>query len=80
MPPRLHSANLRGRREALGATTKQMATGLGIELRELLALEHGTVSGDRLSYYAAWLSRLEASAQGRRSEQIKRAIDGMRFN
>ena len=57
-----------------------MATGLGMELSELLALEIGTVSDYRLSYYAAWLSRLEASAQGRRSQQIKRAVDGMRFN
>jgi hypothetical protein len=80
MPPHRHSANLRGRREALGATTKQMATGLGMELSELLALEDGAASDHRLSYYAAWLSRLEASAQGRRSQQIKRATDGMRFN
>ena len=80
MPPHRHAANLRSRREALGATTKQMATGLGLELSELLALEDGTASDHRLNYYAAWLSRLESSAQGRRSQQIKRAIDGMRFD
>ena len=75
-----HSANLRGRREALGATREQMAAGLGIEPDELLAMEEGTASDERLGFYAAWLSRLEAAAQGRRNQQLKRAFDGMRFN
>jgi len=80
MPLGRHSADLRGRREALGATDRQMATGLGINLRELLALEDGTAPDDRLSFYAAWLSRLESSAAARRNQQLKRAIDGMRFD
>ena len=75
-----HSADLRGRREAMGATTRQMAVGLGVDLDELLAMEGGAASHDRLGFYAAWLSRLETAAPGRRQQMLKRAIYGMRFN
>ena len=44
MPPRRHSADLRGRRQDLGIGVRDMAAGLGIELRRLLAMEDGTAS------------------------------------
>ena len=80
MPPASHSANLRARREALGATVRQMATGLGIDVTDLLAFEGGAAPDDRLSFYTAWLSRLETSTPGRRIQQFQRAIEGLRFN
>ena len=79
MPVGRHSKTLRGRREALGVTSRQMATGLGIDLRELLAFENGAAADDRLGFYAAWLSRLEATTPGRRQQLFQRAIEGVRF-
>ena len=80
MPVSRHSSNLRGRREALGASTQQIATGLGIDLREVLALEDGASTDDRLNFYVAWLSRLEATTPGRRQQLLQLAIEGTRFN
>ena len=80
MPVARHSGNLRGRREALGLSTLQMATGLGIDLGELLAMEDGAADDDRLNFCAAWLSRLEATTPGRRQLLLQRASEGARFN
>jgi transcriptional regulator with XRE-family HTH domain len=74
-----HAANLRRRREALGATGRQMAKGLGIGLDQLLAMENGETPDDRLSFYSAWLSRLEATAPARRQQLFRQAMDGKRF-
>jgi transcriptional regulator with XRE-family HTH domain len=72
--------NLRGRREALGATQREMASGLGISTHQLSVLEESSAQDERWSFYSAWLSRLEAAAQGRRREQFKRASRGLRFD
>jgi hypothetical protein len=57
-----------------------MATGLGIDLGELLAMEDGAADDDRLNFYVAWLSRLEATTPGRRQQLLQRANEGARFN
>jgi hypothetical protein len=44
MPPRRHSADLRGRRHDLGIGMRDRAAGLGIELARLLSMEDGTAS------------------------------------
>jgi len=56
-----------------------MARGLGIGLEKLIAMERGVVADDRLSLYAAWLSRLEGSGPARRKQQFERAANGERF-
>jgi hypothetical protein len=56
-----------------------MATGLGIDQDKLLAMEQGETSDDRLNFYAAWLSRLEAAAPARRQQLFRQAMDGKRF-
>jgi hypothetical protein len=74
------ASDLCGRRKALGATDGEMATGLGITLDELDALERGATLGHRLSFYSAWLSRLEAAAPTQRKWLFRRAADGERFD
>ena len=44
MPPRRHSADLRGRRKDLGIRLRDMAAGVGIGLGRLLSMEDGTAS------------------------------------
>jgi hypothetical protein len=56
-----------------------MAKGLGIGLDQLLAMENGETPDDRLSFYSAWLSRLEATAPARRQQLFRQAMDGKRF-
>jgi hypothetical protein len=79
MAARHHAGNLRRRREVLGASRRQMANGLGIDLGQLHAMENGETPDDRLSLYAAWLSRLEAAPSARRQQLLKHAMDGKRF-
>jgi len=74
-----HSTDLGGRRHALGATQRLMARGLGIDLEKVIAIERGGAPDDRLSFYAAWLSRLEGAAPARRKQQFERAANGERF-
>jgi cytoskeletal protein RodZ len=59
MPSRRHSADLRGRRQDLGIGVRDMAAGLGIDLRRLLAMEDGTASEEDKTFYRTWLSRIE---------------------
>jgi hypothetical protein len=56
MPSRRHSADLRGRRQDLGIGVRDMAAGLGIDLRRLLAMEDGTASEEDKTFYRTWLS------------------------
>lgn len=73
--------DFRGRREDLGATRKQMAAGLGIDLDTILAVENASSHGDgHRALYAAWLTRLEALAPARRALQLEQAAAGGRFD
>jgi hypothetical protein len=51
MPPRRHSADLRGRREDLSIRFRDMAAGLGIGLGRRLSMEDGTASGEDKTFY-----------------------------
>jgi hypothetical protein len=46
MPPRRHSADLRGRRHDLGIGVRDMAAGLGVGLGRLLRMEDGTATDE----------------------------------
>jgi cytoskeletal protein RodZ len=45
-------SDLRGRREDLGITKRQMASGLSISLGALIAMEKGMAADDRQKFYA----------------------------
>jgi hypothetical protein len=62
MPPRRHSADLRGRRQDLGIGVRDMADGLGVGLRRLLAMEDGTATEEDKTFYRTWLSRTATPA------------------
>jgi hypothetical protein len=79
MPPRRHSADLRGRRHDLGIAVQDMAAGLGIGLGRLLSMEDGTASEEDKTFYRTWLSRIEGWSDGERHLQLKGASAGHRF-
>ena len=79
MPPRRHSADLRGRRHDLGIGVRDMAAGLGIDLARLLSMEDGTASEEDKMFYRTWLSRIEGWSAGERLLQMQRANGGGRF-
>ena len=79
MPPRRHSAELRGRREDLGIGVRDMATGLGIGLGRLLSMEDGTASEEDKTYYRTWLSRIEGWSTGERHIEMQRVRGRGRF-
>jgi hypothetical protein len=56
MPPRRHSADLRGRRYDLRIGVRDMAAGLGIGLGRLLSMEDGTASEEDKAFYRTWQS------------------------
>jgi hypothetical protein len=79
MPPHRHSADLRGRRQDLGISIRDMADGLGIGLGRLLSVEDGTASEDDKTFYRTWLSSIEGWSAGERYHQLKSASAGLRF-
>ena len=79
MPTRRHSTDLRGRRHDLGIGVRDMAAGLGIELRRLLSMEDGTATEENRSFYRTWLSRIEGRSSGQRQTQMERASASQRF-
>ena len=79
MPPRRHSADLRGRRYDLGIPVRDMAAGLGIGLGRLLSIEDGTATDDDRTFYRTWLSRIEGWSNSQRYMQLGRASAGQRF-
>lgn len=78
MPVRRQHIDLRGRRQDLGATVKEMAAGLDMSIADIVAIEKGT-AGDRINLYVAWLSRMEAWSAGKRERELRRAQRGQRF-
>jgi hypothetical protein len=79
MPPRRHSADLRGRRHDLGIGVRDMAAGLGIDLARLLSMEDGTASEEDKMFYRTWLSRIEGWSVGERRIEMQRVSGGGRF-
>ena len=79
MPPHRHSADLRGRRQDLGISVRDMAAGLGIGLGRLLSMEDGTASEEDKAFYRTWLSRIEGWSAGERHLKMQRANGGGRF-
>jgi hypothetical protein len=79
MPLRGRSADLRGRRHALGIGVRDMATGLGIGLARLLSMEDGTASEEDKIFYRTWLSRIEGWSAGERNIEMQRVSGGGRF-
>jgi hypothetical protein len=67
-------AALRGRRHDLGIGVRDMAAGLGMELRRLLSVEDGTATEEDGTFYRTWLSRIEGWSSG-----LGRASAGQRF-
>jgi hypothetical protein len=79
MPPRRHSADLRGRRHDLGIGVRDMAAGLGIGTGRLLSMEDGTATDEDKTFYRTWLSRIEGWSAGERHLQLKGARAGHRL-
>ena len=78
MPARRHSADLRGRRQDLGISVRDMAAGLGLGLGRLLSMEDGTASEEDKTFYRTWLSRIEGWPAGHRHIELQRARNGSR--
>jgi hypothetical protein len=79
MSPRRHLADLRGRRQDLGIGVRDMASGLGVGLGRLLAMEDGTATEEDRTFYRTWLSRIEGWSAGERHLQLLGASAGRRF-
>jgi hypothetical protein len=79
MPPRRHSADLRGRRHDLGIGVRDMAAGLGIGTGRLMSMEDCTATDKDKTFYRTWLSRIEGWSGGERHLQLKGARAGLRF-
>jgi hypothetical protein len=79
MPPRRHSADLRGRRYDLGIGVRDMAAGLGIRLGRVLTIEGDTATEEDKSFYRTWLSRMEGWSTRERYTQLEHAKAGQRF-
>jgi hypothetical protein len=79
MPPRRHSADLRGRREDLRIRLRDMAAGLGIGLGRLLSMEDGTAQEEGKTFYRTWLSRIEGWSVEERHLRLEGASIGRRF-
>jgi hypothetical protein len=81
MPTRRRHMDLRGRRQDLGATIKEMAAGLSMSVADVLDIEKGVAMDNRVTHYAAWLTRMEAWSAGKRERALQAANrEGRRFN
>jgi transcriptional regulator with XRE-family HTH domain len=79
MPSRRRHTDLRGRRQDLGVTVKEMAVGLGMSIGDIVDIEKGTGARDRVNHYAAWLTRIEAWSAGKRERELRATRQGQRF-
>jgi transcriptional regulator with XRE-family HTH domain len=80
MPSRRQHTDLRGRRQDLGVSIKEMATGLGMSIGDIVDIEKGAAAGDRANHYAAWLTRMEAWSNGKRERELKAVRLGQKFS
>jgi hypothetical protein len=81
MAKRPAPTDLAGRRLALGATVDTMANGLGLVPGDVIEIEQGQASDDRLNHYATWLKRMETWPEAKRVAEILAAgSDGRRFH
>ena len=72
--------DLRGRRQDLGATVKEMAAGLNMSIADITNVERGTSADDSAYHYAAWLTRMEAWSTGKKERELGAAQRGQRFS
>ena len=79
MDARRDVRDLRGRREDLGITKRQMASRLAVSLGALIAMEKGMAADDRQKFYADWLTKLEGLPRPQRAIMLARAAAGGRF-
>jgi hypothetical protein len=79
MPPRRHSADLRGRRQDLDIGIRDMAAGLGVGMGRLLTMEDGTATEEDKTFYRTWLTRIGGWSSSQRHMQLGRASAGGRF-
>jgi hypothetical protein len=70
MPPRRHSADLRGRRQDLGIGIRDMAAGLGVGMGRLLTMEDGTATEEDKTFYRTWLTRIRGWSSSQRHMQL----------
>jgi hypothetical protein len=77
MPPRRHSADLRGRRQDLSIGLRDMAAGLGVGLSRLLSMEDGTAAEEDKLFYRSRLSRIEGWSAGARHIEMERVKSGV---
>jgi hypothetical protein len=76
MPVRRRVMDLRGRRQDLGATVKEMSLGLGMSIADILSIEKGTAEDQRVGHYAAWLTRMESWSAGKKERELRIAHQG----
>jgi hypothetical protein len=79
MPTRRHSTDLRGRRQDLAISLRDMATGLGIGLERLLRMEDGTATDEDKTFYRMWLSRIEGRSPRDKLIDMQHVAGGGRF-
>ncbi len=72
-------ADLRARRQALGATVEIMAVGVVQRAADIREIERGEASNAALNHYAAWLTRIERWSPEERERQYAAASSGRRF-
>ena len=60
---------------------KEMAAGLGMSVADVLDIEKGLAMDNRVTHYAAWLTRVEAWSAGKRERASQAANrEGRRFD
>jgi hypothetical protein len=81
MPVRRPQSDLRGRRQDLGVSVKEMATGLDMSIADIVDIEEGgSAANDRVGHYAAWLTRMEAWPTGKKERELRAAQQRHRFS
>lgn len=71
---------LSDRRRRLGASRETMASGLGLPVDIVKAIEDGAAPGQLNDRYDAWLGRIEAWPADVRARQFRAAGKGGRFD
>ena len=79
MARRRAPTDLAGRRQDLGLTVDEMASGIGMRRYEVEEIERHEASEERLNHYATWLKRIEAWSPIERTNRFQRAKQGHRF-
>lgn len=73
------AVTLRSRRRALGLRRATMAAGIGVRVADVVEIERGEASEERLKHYAGWLTRMERWSVDERARQLELGRRGERF-